>query len=275
MLPSATEILFALGAADDLVGVTFECDYPPEARAKTVVSTSTLPEGLDAAGIDAAVSAALAAGEDLYRLDTAALAALEPDLVVTQALCAVCAVDRSVVDRALGELGENTRVVTLDPHTLDEVMGTYTTLGEATGREEEAAALVADQRFKLATVMRWSLMRSRPRVMFLEWTDPPFAPGHWIPEMIELAGGEPVLGRRGEASYRTTWADIRAADPEVVVVGPCGFDRAGAEAYAAEVRRSGEVPGARVVAVDANASWARPGTRLADGVAELATLLHK
>lgn len=275
LLPSTTEILFAIGAGDDVVGVTFECDFPAEARSRTIVSTSAMPEGLTPAEIDEFVVGAMARGEDLYHLDEGALADLDADLVVTQDLCAVCAVDVSVVDDALAHLGCTAEVLTIDPHTLDEVFASIEQLGAATGHEDEARALVAAQRARLEVVRQRVSGRARPRVMFLEWTDPPFAPGHWIPEMIELAGGEPVLGAPGEKSVRVTWDQVHAALPEVIVVAPCGFDRDGSSALADELVASGVLPvGVPVYAVDANASWARPGTRLVDGVEELAAILH-
>ncbi|HET6151874.1 MAG TPA: cobalamin-binding protein [Marmoricola sp.] len=275
LLPSTTEILFAIGAGDDVVGVTFECDYPVEARTRTIVSTSAMPEGLAPAAIDAFVVAAMARGDDLYHLDEGALAGLDADLVVTQDLCAVCAVDVSVVDDALAHLGCTAEVLTIDPHTLDDVLDSITELGRATGHETEAAAVVADQRTRIAAVRDRIAGRARPRVMFLEWTDPPFAPGHWIPEMIVLAGGEPLLATPGEKSVRVTWEQVHGALPEVVVVAPCGYDRAGSAALADDLVAAGVLPiGVEVYAVDANASWARPGTRLADGVEELAAVLH-
>jgi iron complex transport system substrate-binding protein len=275
LLPSTTEILFALGTGNDVVGVTFECDFPAEARTRTIVSTSAMPEGLTPPEIDAFVVEAMARGDDLYHLDEGALAGLDADLVVTQDLCAVCAVDVSVVDEALAHLGCTAEVLTIDPHTLEEVFGSIEALGAATGRLEAARALVAAQRARLEAVSSRVAGRHRPRVMLLEWTDPPFAPGHWIPEMVTLAGGEPVLGASGEKSRRVTWDDVHASSPEVVVVAPCGYDRDGAAALAGDMVDSGVLPdGATVHAVDANASWARPGTRLVDGVEELAALLH-
>jgi len=276
LLPSTTEILFAIGAGDDVVGVTFECDYPAEARSRRIVSTSAMPEGLEPAAIDAFVVAAMARGDDLYRLDEGALADLDADLVVTQDLCAVCAVDVSVVDDALAHLGCTAEVLTIDPHTLDEVLASIEALGRATGHEGAAERLVADQRRRLDVVRHQTAgrPRPRPRVMFLEWTDPPFAPGHWIPEMIEIAGGAPVLATGGEKSRRVTWEAVHAAEPDVVVVAPCGYDRAGSQRLADELVANGVLPpGVPVRAVDANASWARPGTRLVDGVEELAAIL--
>jgi iron complex transport system substrate-binding protein len=274
LLPSTTEILFAIGAGDDVVGVTFECDFPPQARTRTVVSSSAMPEGLAPAEIDDFVVAALARGEDLYHLDEGALAGLDADLVVTQDLCAVCAVDVSVVDDALAHLGCAADVLTIDPHTLDEVLESIMTLGRVTGNRAAAERLVGEQRARLDVVRRAARGSKRPRVMFLEWTDPPYAPGHWIPEMVEAAGGEPLLATPGEKSRRVTWEAIRAAAPEVFVVAPCGFDRDGCSRLADDLVASGVLPsGVPVLAVDANASWARPGTRLLDGVEELARLL--
>jgi iron complex transport system substrate-binding protein len=274
LLPSTTEILFAIGAGDDVVGVTFECDFPTEARSRRIVSTSAMPEGLTPQAIDDFVVAALARGDDLYHLDEGALAELDADLVVTQDLCAVCAVDVSVVDDALAHLGCTAEVLTVDPHTLAEVLDSIRMLGRATGREQAADALVADQHHRLEQVVRRVARRPRPRVVLLEWTDPPFAPGHWIPEMIDLAGGEPVLGTAGAKSLRTTWGDVHAAEPDVIIVAPCGFDRGGSQALADEIADRLPV-GIPVHAVDANASWARPGTRLIDGIEELATILDE
>jgi iron complex transport system substrate-binding protein len=275
LLPSTTEILFAIGAGDDVVGVTFECDFPAEARTRTIVSTSAMPQGLTPREIDDFVAAAMARGDDLYHLDEGALSGLEADLVVTQDLCAVCAVDVSAVDDALAHLGCTAEVLTIDPHTYQDVLGSIRTLGDATGHRAEADALVAELEARRAAVARRVAGLPRPRVLLLEWTDPPFAPGHWIPEMIETAGGLPVLGAAGETSVRTTWEAVHASTPDVVVVAPCGYDLAGARSLADELVASGALPaGVPVHAVDANASWARPGTRLVDGVEALAAILH-
>ena len=276
LLPSTTEILFAIGAGPDVVGVTFECDHPAEARSRRIVSTSAMPEGLTPSEIDSFVTSAMARGEDLYHLDEGALAGLDADLVVTQDLCAVCAVDVSVVDDALAHLGCTAEVLTIDPHTIDEVNASILTLGRVTGHDAEAAALVDSLCARLDGVRRRVAGRPRPRVMLLEWTDPPFAPGHWVPEMIEAAGGEPLLGKAGAKSERVTWEAVRAASPEVVIVAPCGYDLAGATVLADELVASGLLPpGVPVHPVDANAAWARPGTRLVDGVEELAAILHR
>lgn len=275
LLPSTTEILFAIGAGEDVVGVTFECDHPPEALQRRIVSTSAMPEGLTPAEIDAFVVEAMERGEDLYHLDEGALSGLDADLVVTQDLCAVCAVDVEVVDDALAHLGCTAEVLTIDPHTIEEVLASILTLGQVTGHEDEAAAMVADQRQRIAAVQERVAGRQRPRVMLLEWTDPPYAPGHWVPEMIEAAGGMPLLGRAGKKSERVLWEQVHEAAPDVIVAAPCGYDRAGSQALADELVASGVLPeGIPVHAVDANASWARPGTRLVDGIEELAAILH-
>jgi iron complex transport system substrate-binding protein len=275
LLPSTTEILFAVGAGPDVVGVTFECDFPAEARTRRIVSTSALPEGLTPAEIDAYVASAVARGEDLYHLSADALADLDADLVVTQDLCAVCAVDVSVVDDALAHLGCTAEVLTIDPHTLDEVFDSIHVLGRATRHEQAAAVLVASLRARLDAVRHRVAGLPRPRVMLLEWTDPPYAPGHWVPEMIAAAGGVPLLGKPGARSERVLWESVHEASPDVIVCAPCGYDLAGASALAESLVASGVLPeGVPVHAVDANAAWARPGTRLVDGVEELAAILH-
>ena len=275
LLPSTTEILFDLGAGDDVVGVTFECDHPAEARTRTIVSTSAMPEGLTPAEIDGFVADAMRSGEDLYHLDEGALSGLDADLVVTQDLCAVCAVDVSVVDDALAHLGCSAEVLTIDPHTLDEVLASIGTLGKATGTEARATTLVQSLRARLDEVVRRTADRPRPHVLVLEWTDPAFAPGHWVPEMVQVAGGESVLGTAGEKSFRVTWADVRAAEPAVVVCAPCGYGLEQSRALAEQVVADGVLPEhVTVWAVDANASFARPGPRLVDGVEALAGILH-
>ncbi|HEX7739773.1 MAG TPA: cobalamin-binding protein [Marmoricola sp.] len=272
LLPSATEIAYAIGAGPDVVGVTFECDYPAEARAARVVSTSALPQGLDPKEIDAAVSAALARGEDLYHLDAGALADLDADLILTQDLCAVCAVDVSVVDDALAHLGCHADVLTIDPHTLTEVLESIRTIGDRTGHAARADELVAGLHDRLAAIGAAVSGRPRPRTIVLEWTDPPFAPGHWLPEMVTAAGGDCILGTAGEKSQRITWSDVRRSRPDVIVSAPCGYDLDGSARLTHQILE--DLPPAPVWAVDANASYARPGPRLVDGVEALAAILH-
>ncbi|MET1060656.1 MAG: cobalamin-binding protein [Nocardioides sp.] len=275
LLPSTTEILFALGAGDDVVGVTFECDTPAEARGRTIVSTTALPEGLTTPEIDAFVTRAVRNGDDLYHLDAGALRDLDPDLVVTQDLCAVCAVDVDTVGAALDHLGCSAEVLTVDPHTLAEVLDSIGTLGRATGTQDRARELTADLGERLATVVRWVAGQRRPRTLLLEWTDPPFAPGHWVPEMVDLAGGHCVLGEPGQKSVRTTWDAVTASAPEVIVCAPCGYDLDAATTEAERLVANGVLPpDVPVWSVDANAAYARPGPRLVDGIEVLSRLLH-
>jgi len=274
LLPSTTEILFALGVGEDVVGVTFECDFPAEARGRRVVSGTTMPEGLDPAGIDAWVAAATAAGEDLYTLDAGALSDLDPDLVLTQDLCAVCAIDVDTVDDALAHLGCRAEVLSFDPHTIAEIADSVRAIGRAVGRKQEAEQLAAT--VDALDAARAQAGTTRPRVVVLEWTDPPYAPGHWIPEMVEAAGGECVLGTAGARSVRTTWDEVAAARPDLVVVAPCGFDREGARAQERALLAAGVLPtGVPTYAVDANAHWARPGPRIVEGVEDLRTALGR
>jgi iron complex transport system substrate-binding protein len=266
LLPSATEILFAVGAGDDVVGVTFECDF---------VSNTTLPDGLTPVQIDAAVRARLAAGEDLYTLDEGALRAMHPDLVVTQDLCAVCAVDIGEVDKALEHLGCRADVLTLDPMSLDEVLVSIETVGRATGTEGQAAVLVRTLRGRLAQIAAAVAARPRPRMVLLEWTDPPFSAGHWVPDMVTAAGGEPVLGTSGARSEQIEWDAVTAADPDVIVVAPCGYRLDGAAQLARQLLVGGDLPpDVPVWAVDADAAFVRPGPRVVDGVEALAHIAH-
>ncbi len=275
LLPSATEILFAVGAGDDVVGVTFECDFPAAARRRRIVSTTSLPAGLTPAEIDATVRARVAAGEDLYSLDEGALRDIDPDLVLTQDLCAVCAVDIDDVEGALEHLGCRAEVVTLDPMSLEEVLSSIESVGRATGNEAQAAGVVRSLRTRLDRVAAATADRPEPRMAVLEWTDPPFSSGHWVPDMVTAAGALPVLGHRGERSRRTEWAAVAAARPEVIVVAPCGYRLDGAEELAQQAVRSGDLPeGVPVWAVDADAAFVRPGPRLIEGVETLAHIAH-
>ncbi len=276
LVPSATEMLFALGLGDDVIAVTHECDFPPAARELPKVTRDVLPSGLSSAEIDAAVKERTMAGESIYELDTGLLLDLRPDLIVTQALCSVCAVSYDDVRTLAEEIEPQPRVISLDPHTLGEVLGDARTLAEATDRTDAAAVLVHDaaeriDRIRLAT----RRAASRPRVAALEWLDPPFAAGHWTPQLIEYAGGEDVVGFPGEPSVQRTWDEVRAARPDVVIVMPCGFD-AGLAYREAEMHREElvSVGAGEVVAVDAAAHFSRPGPRLVDGLELLAYILH-
>jgi iron complex transport system substrate-binding protein len=275
LLPSATEILYQLGLADEVVGVTFECDFPPEARTKRIVSTSALPEGLTPSEIDAVVKQRLAGGEDLYRLDRGAFADIDPTLVVTQDLCAVCAVDVTKVDDAVAYLGCNAEILTLDPMTLAEVIDSVRLVGEATGRVAEAAVVMAECHDRLAAVAaKLDGSIARPTLL-LEWSDPAFTDGHWVPDMISAAGGRSVMGRPGCNSQGATWDEVAACGADVVIVAPCGFRLPGATELARQVVARDVLPEhAEVWAVDADAFVVRPSPRLVEGVEIFASILH-
>jgi iron complex transport system substrate-binding protein len=275
LLPSATEIVFALGLDDHLVGVTFECDHPPAAREKRIVSTTSLPEGLSPAEIDAAVKERIASGEDLYHLDRAAFEGLDATHVLTQDLCAVCALDVADVDDALAYLGCTADVVTLDPATLDDVLATITTVGRVTGATDRAAEVVASLRARLDAVRAAVDGTDRRSTLVLEWTDPAFTAGHWVPNLVTTAGGLPVLAHAGGKSTGVEWDVVRTAPAEVVVVAPCGFGLDAADELARGVIAADRVPaGAEVWAIDADGLIVRPGPRLVDGVEALAAVLH-
>ncbi|MGZ6641248.1 MAG: cobalamin-binding protein [Solirubrobacteraceae bacterium] len=275
LVPHATELLFALGLGDDVIAVTHECDFPDAARTLPHVTRDVLPPGLDAAGIDAAVRERTEGGEAIYALDADMLRDLEPDLIVTQELCAVCAVSYDDVRAVAETIPTQPRVIALDPKTLGETFGDVRTIAQATGVREGALDLVARQRARVDAV-RTAVKDAQPvPVCAIEWLDPVFVAGHWTPQIIELAGGIDVLGFAGEHSEQSTWEAVAAARPEVVVCMPCGYDapRAHAEALAhAGALRS--VGARRVVAVDAAAYFSRPGPRLVDGVELLGHVLH-
>lgn len=274
LLPSATEIVYLLGRGDDLEGVTFECDFPPEAQRKRVVSSSGLEaSGAEPEAIDAAVRAATEGGTPLYKLDEAAIAAIDPDVILTQDLCRVCAVPSGDVDEALGRLGCDAEVLSLDPSTLDEVIADIGRVGAAIGAEERAAEVMAALRLELGMMRSVLANRPRPTVLLLEWVDPPFGAGHWIPQMIETAGGTPVLAAEGTHSGALTWDAVAEAAPDVVIVAPCGFGLDGAVEHAGLALPY--LPDAAAVwAVDGDAYIVRPGPRLVDGVKVLAEILH-
>jgi iron complex transport system substrate-binding protein len=275
LLPCTTEILFAIGAGADVVGVTFECDYPPEARRRRVVSNTTLPEGLTPAQIDEEMRARVAAGEDLYRLDEGALRELDADLVVTQDLCAVCAVDVDEVDDALRHLGCDAHVVTVDPMSLDDVLRSITSIGQASGHHADAADLVTHLYARLDAVAAATRGLSSPRIAVLEWIEPLYCAGHWVPDLVSAAGAHAVLGASGQRSHRVTVDDLHESAPDIVVVAPCGFDLDASSSQAAALVASGIVPGGVPVwAVDANAAFVRPGPRVIDGVETLAAIAH-
>ncbi|HEV7517163.1 MAG TPA: cobalamin-binding protein [Thermoanaerobaculia bacterium] len=280
LVPNGTEILFAVGAGDLVVGVSHECDFPAEARTRPILTGSALKPGMSAAEVDAAVAAQVGSGRSLYTLDEARIADLAPDLVVTQELCPVCAVSTAQVDGALRPLARCPDLLSLDPRSLADVLADIVTVGEATGRAAAARALVSTLEGRLAAVRARTAGQPRPRVAALEWLDPPFAGGHWVPEMIAAAGGFDALAAPGAPSRRLTWEEIQAADPDLIVAMPCGFDAAGARgeidaiAERPEWRALRAVREGRIFAVDANGCFSRPGPRLVDGVEQLAAIFH-
>jgi iron complex transport system substrate-binding protein len=276
LLPSATEIIYALGLGEHLVGVTDECDWPPQARTVQVVSRSALPAVAEPAEIDRLVSASIGGGQPIYQLDTQAIGDLRPDLVLAQDLCAVCAVPSGHVTQALDILGCQAEVISLDPSSLDEVLDGVLQVGKAAGVGQRAHEVVAGLRERLASVQAAVAGLERPRVFALEWGDPPFNGGHWVPEMLQVAGAEPVLACPGAPSVRVSWAQIEAAAPQLVVFMPCGYDlQAAVEEASRTLLARPELAGVEaIVAVDASAYCSRPGPRLVDGVEILAAALH-
>ena len=273
LLPSATEIVYALGLGDDLVGISFECDEPASARAtKTIVVGGTDTSAMTPLEIDTYVRTQLAAGLDLYTLHADALAALAPDVILTQDLCQVCALPSSQVQDALDFLGCRADVVSLDPQSLDAVLDSILTVGDRTGASSRAHDLVRQLRARLARVSERVALRPKPRVAVIEWTDPPFTAGHWVPDLVTAAGGIPVAGRPHQRSVETSWAVVAAETPDIVVVAPCGFRLADAVAQARRV--APRFPTAQVWAIDADGLVVRPGPRLIDGVETIAAVLH-
>ncbi len=275
LVPSATEMLFALGLGESVVGVTHECDYPPGASELPHLTATVLPSGLSAGEIDAAVKEVVGEGRALYTLDEERLAELAPDLIVTQAVCEVCAVSYDDVVAVAGRLPGRPRVVQQDPSRLSEVLDDVVRLGEAAEIAERGRGLRADLERRLDAVREAVAGAPRPRVLALEWLDPPFLGGHWIPERIAIAGGEDVAGRAGEKSPQVEWESLRDLDPEMIVAMPCGWylddSRAQALAHRDRLDRLGAE---RLFAVDAASSFSRPGPRLVDGVELLGHLLH-
>jgi iron complex transport system substrate-binding protein len=278
LLPSATEIVYQLGLGPQLCGVSFECDYPEEARSVPVISGTSLPADvpLSAQEIDAEVSTRVAAGKSLYTLDDARLRDISPDLILAQDLCRVCAVPSGAVEDALEVIGCHAQVVSLDPNRLDEVIDCIGTVGRATGTQEMAEALMTDLRRRVELVRRRVAGMPQTRVLVVEWPAPLFNGGHWVPDMVAAAGGVALLAEAGQPSRRVSWEEVEAEEVEVTVFAPCGYDLAGAVREAdALLRRPGAAATlGRVYAVDANAHFSRPGPRVVEGVELLATLLH-
>jgi iron complex transport system substrate-binding protein len=282
LLPSATEIAFALGLGDRLEGVTYECDHPPEARSKPIVSDTALPQDhpLSAGEIDRLVGGFMESREAIYVLDKDLIRRIQPDLILAQDLCRVCAVPSGQVEDALADLGCTSRVLSLDPNTVEEILDCITIVGEATSTEEAAAELVSSLRARMEEVRTRALRLPSVQTLCLEWSDPPFAAGHWIPGMVEMAAGTSLLARPGEPSRRVTWREVADAAPEVIAFMPCGYYLEDAQAEAERLFDQPEfagTPAARagaVFAVDASAYFSRPGPRIVDGLEILAWTIH-
>lgn len=278
LLPSATEILWFLGAGDLVVGVTYECNEPAAAATKPHVTNTIIPAGAPPAEIDRIITEAVAAGQELYILDRELLASLEPDLIVTQDLCRVCALPAGDVDAAVAELGCRADVFRYDPMTLPAVFDEIERLAQLIDAPNQAA--VQQLQDHLATLTASVADRRRPNVLLLEWTDPPFTAGHWIPDQIVAAGGQPVLAHPGGRSSAVEWEAVAESQAEVLLVAPCGFDQSGAQAQLAEVIARPEVKdlpavrNGRTHAIDADSFVVRPGPRLVDGVSEMIRLIH-
>ncbi len=275
LVPSATETLFALGLGPDVIAVTHECDYPPAVRELPKITRDVLPAGLTAGQIDAAVKERTLAGQSIYELDADLLHDLRPDLIVTQELCSVCAVSYDDVRAVAEEIDTHPRVISLDPHTVGEVLGDVRTLAQATDRKDAAVDLVRDVSARIDRVRLAVRGARRPRVAALEWLDPPFAAGHWTPQLIEYAGGQDVLGFAGEKSAERAWQEVEACQPDIVIVMPCGYDAEIAHREAEMHRDELAAVGAgEIVAVDAAAYFSRPGPRIIDGLELLAHIIH-
>ena len=279
LLPSATEILFAIGAGDEVVGVTHECDFPAQATTRPHLTSSALPAAGSSAEVDRHVRRSLHEGSSLYHLDAELLEELAPDLIVTQELCVVCAVSYDIVQRAVRRLRGDPRLISLEPSSLDDVFATIAYLGELTDHAMEANKLLTHLHARVITLRRITADRPRPRVLVLEWTDPPMSGGHWTPGLVELAGGTPILGNSGMNSRVLTWEEIAHADPDAIVVGPCGFDLVRTHAAIADLRSNATWSGLRAVRegrvhpIDGSAYLNRPGPRLVDTAELIAAVL--
>ena len=275
LVPSATETLFALGVGDELTAVTHECDYPAAALNLPKVTRDVIGPGLAPDEIDRAVKALTEEGRSIYELDEPRLRALEPDLIVTQALCSVCAVSVDDVRAIAARMDPAPQIVSLDPHTLGEVLGDVRTLAQATDAKDAGVDLVQDAAARIDRVRLAVKDAARVRVAMLEWLDPVFVGGHWVPQLIEYAGGIDPLGLAGQPSEQRSWEEVAAAEPQVVIVAPCGYDvdRGLTEARAYE-RRLRALGAERIVIADASAWFSRPGPRLVEGLEWLAHALH-
>ncbi len=280
LLPSATEILYALGLGDLVAGVSHECDFPSDAKSKPVLIRSRISHTESAATIDRQVREFLERGESLYSVDLEILREIEPDIIVTQDLCHVCAATPDDLGAALSYLQNKPQIVTLNPHSLADVCADIRTVGEATACNAQANRLIAEFQEEITIVERSVAGLERPRVLCLEWLDPPYVAGHWVPEMVERAGGIDVLGQSGKPSFRVEWEKIIETQPEVIVIMPCGYNLAEAEAEFLSLplptgwRDLPAVREGRVFVVDASGYFSRPGPRLASGMGLIASAIH-
>lgn len=281
LLPSATEILFALGLDAEVVGVSYDCDFPQQVSERRVVVDSRIPPGLPSAEIDRQVRECVERGESLYNVNAEALKELAPDLVVTQDLCLVCAASPDDLAAVLANFEKRPRVLSLNPRNLGDVWDDISRVARETSREDAARKLLAEIEQRLQTLKRQvEKMSARPRVAFLEWLDPFYVGGHWVPEMIALAGGEDIFGRVGAPSFRVEFKDVVAATPDIIVIAPCGYDAEQARKEYCAMKFPSEwdaIPAAhngRVYAFEANAYASRPGPRLITGVEALAKIFY-
>jgi iron complex transport system substrate-binding protein len=280
LLPSATEIVCALGLGEALVGVSHDCDYPPEVLDRRVLSTAVVDPTAPSAAIDAAVRTQVHGGTSVYHLDAAGIEALRPDLILTQELCEVCAPSFTEVRRAARVLEDRVRLVSLEPRRLEDILETIALVGDLTGAARAARALVLDLRTRIEAVRRLPAPEPRPRVLCVEWLDPVFVAGHWVPEVVEIAGGRDGLGPAGGHSVTVPWEAVVTYAPEVVVLMPCGFDLARTRAEAPMLaRRPGwdalpAVRAGRVYGTDGGAYFSRPGPRIVRGLEILAALVR-
>jgi iron complex transport system substrate-binding protein len=275
LVPSATEMLFALGMGEDVVAVSHGCDYPPQARDLPRVTHAVLPEGLEAAEMERAVRALSEEGRPLYELDEHRLRSLAPDLIVTQGLCTVCAVSLEQVTELAADMDATPEIVSLEPTTLGEMLGDLRTVARAADAKDAAVDVVQAAADRIDSVRLAVRGAAEVRVAAIEWLEPVYVAGHWTPQLIEYAGGRDVLGMPGQPSERSSWEELAALRPEVVVVMPCGYDleraHEEAEAFGDELA---DIGARRVVAVDASAYYSRPGPRLVEGLELMAHILH-
>jgi len=280
-LPAATEMVFALGLGDNLAGVSHECDFPPQAKQKPIVVKPALAlDKMTLREIDIAVAERIGSGQSLYQVDEILLRGLKPDLIVTQNLCQVCAPSGNELTVALKTLGSKPEIVWMSPHSIEEIFQNILELGRATNRLREAEKIISECRARLEKISSQTKNLSRPKIFCVEWADPVYCAGHWVPEMVEIAGGVDELARKGTDSVRIKWDDVRKYAPEILILSPCGFHLAQALEQISILKSLpgwAEIPAVRnrkVFCADANSYFARPGPRVVEGTELLAHLIH-